>query len=254
MRFPITTMLLVSSLAAASVLSSAACQRSAEASRPSVPAASDDGSLGLAEDSPLRQKLVVTAVEIREVRPQLLAPGTVEADPARLAKVVSPLTGQVKRLLVRQGELVTKGQALLVMDAPDLVAARADLLRARSVFVQADHAYRRTQDLLAHAVAAQRDLEEAETSFAVARDDLERATQRLRLLGVDSGALDAPLTVRSPLSGQVLSLATAPGEDRNDSTTPLLVVADLTNLWVTANVPERDMEKVRVGDAARIQV
>ena len=88
----------------------------------------------------------------------------------------------------------------------------------------------------------------------MARDDLKRAEVRLRFLGIDSGEREAPLTVRSPLAGQVLSLVTSPGEFRNDSTTPLLVVADLTSLWVTASVPERDIEKVHVGDAAQIQV
>jgi len=103
-------------------------------------------------------------------------------------------------------------------------------------------------------VAAQHEVEEAQTTAQVARDDLRRADQRLKLLGIDSTDLEAPLTVRSPLAGQVLSLATAPGEFRNDATATLLVVADLSVLWVTANVPERDVERVHVGDEALVRV
>ena len=234
-------------------LSSTGCQRVHASTLPSAAPAGDE-SIAVPADSPLRAKLVVAAADTRDVRPKLLVAASVEADPARLAKITPPLTGRVKNLFVRQGEIVKKGQPLFELDAPDLVAARADFLRARSVLLQAEQVLRRQKDLLEHSIAAQRDVEEAQTAFDVARDDLDRAGVRLRLLGIDSGGLDAPLTVRSPLAGQVLSLATAPGEFRNDSTTPLLVVADLTSLWVTASVPERDVDRVRPGDEARIQV
>jgi cobalt-zinc-cadmium efflux system membrane fusion protein len=208
----------------------------------------------VAQGSPLRNQLEIAVVERRAVRPHFLAPASVEADPARLAKITPPLTGQVKQLLVRQGELVQKGQPLLVIDAPDLVTARADVLRARTVLLQTEQALRRAQDLLAHSVAAKRDVEEAQAARDVARDDLNRAEKRLRLLGIQSADVDAPLVVRSPLAGQVLSLATAPGEFRNDATTPLLIVADLSTLWVTASVPERDVDRVHARDEASIRV
>jgi membrane fusion protein, heavy metal efflux system len=214
----------------------------------------DDGSITVSEGSPLRGKLKLETVESRPVRSRLLAPASVEADPARMARIVPPLAGQVKQLFVRQGELVTKGQPLFVLDAPDLVTARADFLRAKSVLVQAENALRRQQDLFEHAIAAKREVEDAQTAHDVARDDLKRSTVRLKLLGIDSGDLDEPLTVRSPLSGQVLSLATSPGEFRNDVTTPLLVVADLSSLWITASVPERDVQRVHVGDDALARV
>lgn len=214
----------------------------------------DDGSITVGEGSPLRGKLKLETVESRPVRRRLLAPASVEADPARMARIVPPLAGQVKQLLVRQGQLVKKGQPLFILDAPDLVTARADFLRAKSVLVQAENALKRQQDLFEHAIAAKREVEDAQTAFDVARDDLKRSTVRLRLLGIDSGDLDEPLTVRAPLSGQVLSLATSPGEFRNDVTTPLLVVADLSSVWITASVPERDVERVHVGDDALARV
>lgn len=212
------------------------------------------GAVVIAKESPLRGQLAIEIVARRPVRPQFLAPASVEADPARLAKIFPPLTGQVKQLLVRQGDLVRKQQPLFVIDAPDLVTARADVLRARTVLIQTEQALRRTQDLLEHSVAAKRDVEEAQAARDVARDDLRRAETRLRLLGIKSADVDAPLVVRSPLAGQVLSLATAPGEFRNDPTTPLLVVADLSTLWVTASVPERDVERVHQHDEASVRV
>jgi cobalt-zinc-cadmium efflux system membrane fusion protein len=217
-------------------------------------AGADSGTIAVAKGSPLRDKVQTEVVERRLVRPHFLAPASVEADPSRLAKIAPPMTGQVRQLLVHQGELVEKGQPLFILDAPDLVTARADLLRARTVLVQTEQALRRVQDLLEHSVAAKRDVEEAEAARNVARDDVRRAETRLHLLGINSGDVDAPLIVRSPLAGQVLSLATSPGEFRNDPTTPLLVVADLSTLWVTANVPERDVDRVHANDEASVRV
>ncbi|HTS03055.1 MAG TPA: efflux RND transporter periplasmic adaptor subunit [Thermoanaerobaculia bacterium] len=241
-------------LGAAGLFWMAGCGRGAGRPAGGAAAAAADGSITVAEDSPLRARLQIDTVETHILRPQLLAPASVEADPSRLAKIAPPLTGQVRQLFVRQGQLVAKGEPLFVLDAPDLVTARADLLRARTVRIQADQALHRQQDLFEHSVSSKRDVEEAQAAFNVARDDESRAEVRLKLLGVDSGDLEAPLTVRSPLAGQVLSLVTAPGEFRNDATTPLLVVADLSSVWITANVPERDVPRVERGDQATARV
>ena len=243
---------LAAALVAVSVAASlGACHRAAPPAAETVPG---DGSVTVPEKSSLRERLRFEVVEVRNIKPRLLAPAAVEADPSRLARIVPPLTGQVRRLLVRQGEAVTKGQPLFVLDAPDLVAAEADYLRAKTVLVQSERALNRQKDLFGHSVAAQREVEEAQTAFEVAREDVRRAEMRLKLLGVDLADLEAPLTVRSPLAGQVLSVATAPGEFRNDPTSPLLTVADLSTVWVTANVPEKDVERVHVGEETSARV
>jgi len=56
--------------------------------------------------------------------------------------------------------------------------------------------------------------------------------------------------VRSPVSGKVLDVLTATGEFRNDPTAPLMTVADLSDIWVTANVQEKDIHFVHRGDPA----
>jgi cobalt-zinc-cadmium efflux system membrane fusion protein len=239
---------------ALTLVGSAACKRQESPQPGAAEEPKPQNAIVVPQASPLRTKIQTELVEPHPVRSTFEVPASIEADPGRLAKVVPPLTGQVRQLLVRQGELVTKGQPLLVIDAPDLVTARADVLRARTVLVQNEQALRRAQDLLEHSVAAKRDVEEAQAAHDVARDDLRRAEARLRLLGIQSADVEAPLVVRSPLNGQVLSLATAPGEFRNDPTIPLLIVADLSALWVTASVPERDAGRVHPHDDASMRV
>ena len=132
------------------------------------------------------------------------------------------------------------------------MSAQADYARSRSVLAQTEHALVRQQDLAAHGIVGQKDIDQAKTDHESALSDFNRAKDRLRLLGMDPDKtqLGAPLIVRSPLSGKVLEISTAPGEFRNDPNAALMAVADLSTVWVTANVQEKDIHYVHKGDPA----
>lgn len=204
------------------------------------------------DNSPLRAQLHVAAIHPRSIRHELNVPATAEADPAKMAKVSPPMPGRVVKLFVRLGEAVRQGAPLFALDSPDLVAAQTDFLKARSAESQADRAYARQKDLCEHGIGAKRDLEQAETEREVARSERERASTRLRLLGIDPGLVGRPVTVRAPVSGRIIDLAVAPGEYQNDPAAVLMTVADLSTIWVTANVPEKDIQRVVVGEEASI--
>ncbi len=186
------------------------------------------------------------------VRHELNVPATAEADPAKMAKVSPPMPGRVVKLLVRLGEAVKQGTPLFTLDSPDLVAAQTDFLKARSAVSQAERAYARQKDLCEHGIGAKRDLEQAETERDVAKSEMNRATTRLRLLGINPGLVGRPVTVRAPVSGRIIDLNVAPGEYQNDPAAVLMTVADLSTIWVTANVPEKDIQRVVVGEDAAI--
>src|ERR1700693_1936568 len=75
--------------------------------------------------NPLSSRLRVEAVELTTVQRQVAAPASVEADPARYARILPPLSGHILQLFVRPGDSVKKGQELLSIDAPDFVSAQA---------------------------------------------------------------------------------------------------------------------------------
>jgi membrane fusion protein, heavy metal efflux system len=231
------------------------CGKPAGAQPPSEPTpafvASPEG-LFVPEASPLRRQLQVATIQPRVVRHELNVPATAEADPAKMAKVSPPMPGRVVKLLVWLGEAVKQGTPLFTLDSPDLVAAQTDFLKARSAQSQADRAYARQKDLCEHGIGAKRDLEQAETERDLAKSELERATTRLRLLGIDPGLVGRPVTVRAPVSGRIIDLNVAPGEYQNDPAAVLMTVADLSSIWITANVPEKDIQRVTVGEDAVI--
>ena len=97
------------------------------------------------------------------------------------------------------------------------------------------------RDLLANRAIAQKEVLAAETELAVATAALEqaRATQddvarRLRLFGVNVEQREALATLRSPIDGEVVEIAVAPGEYRSDTAAPVIAVADLARVWVVA--------------------
>ncbi len=202
--------------------------------------------------SPLAKRLEVEPVQLTSITRQVTAPASVEADPARYARILPPLNGRVLKLFVHPGDAVMKGDELLLLDSADFGTAQAEYARARTVLTQTEHSLERQQDLAAHGIVGQREVEQAKTDRDSAQSDFNRTKDRLRLLGMDpdTTTLGSPLIVRSPLTGKVLDILTATGEFRNDPTAPLMTVADLSDIWVTANVQEKDIHFVHRGDPA----
>jgi len=214
--------------------------------------AHDGNRVTVPTSNPLASRLQVQPADLTTIQRQVAAPASVEADPARYARILPPLSGHVLQLFVRPGDSVKKGQELLSIDAPDFVGAQADYSRSRSVLSQTERALTRQKDLASHGIVGQKDIDQAQTDLDSARSDFNRAKDRLRLLGMDPDKteLGAPLIVRSPLTGKVLEVSTATGEFRNDPNAPLMTVADLSTVWVTANVQEKDIHYVHNGDPA----
>lgn len=200
--------------------------------------------------NPLASRLQGEPVRYTTFTRQVSAPASVEADPARYARILPPLAGHVLKLYVHPGDAVKKDQELLTLDAPDFVTAQTDYARARSVLGQAERNLVRQEDLAAHGIIGQRDVDQTRTDRDSALSDFNRTKARLLLLGMDpeKTQLGAPLIVRAPLAGKVIDISTAAGEFRNDPNAPLMTVADLSDIWLTASVQEKDIHFVHRGD------
>jgi cobalt-zinc-cadmium efflux system membrane fusion protein len=213
------------------------------------------GRIEIPGGSPLRDKLTIDAIGQKEIKRNLVLPAVVEADPARLVKVLPPLAGRVTQLKVQLGEEVVRGQPLAVLDSPDLATAYADYDRAKVLLVLAQRNRDRLRDLARSGGAALREQQQSETDYVTADVENQRAEARLRQIGVDpddAANKSRTVTISAPVSGSVIDLAVAPGALWNDSTAALMTVADLSTIWVTANVPEKDTSLVTKGQSVDI--
>jgi cobalt-zinc-cadmium efflux system membrane fusion protein len=132
--------------------------------------------------SPLASRLEVEPAKLTTFTRQVTAPASVEADPARYARILPPLSGRVLKIFVHAGDRVQARHELLAIDAPDFVGAQSDYAKSRSVLAQTERALTRQEDLAAHGIVGQRDVDQARTDRDSALSDFNRTKDRLQLL------------------------------------------------------------------------
>ena len=227
------------------------------------------GQVVFAENSPQLLQIRSEAVKSSLVPVgSVSAPGKVEANANRLSHVVLPLTGRVTSVLVKIGDTVSQGQSLLTIESADVDAAVASLQQALAIVTQAKSALAkanmdldRVKDLYEHGAVPQKDLlnSQAITVQAQASVDqtlaaVEQARRRLQIFGVGPGAYGQGITIRAPISGKVLEMSVVNGEFRNDLSTSLMTIADLSAVWVTSDVSETAIRFIKLGEPVQIEL
>ena len=227
----------------------------AAVSQKSVPNLVRDGSrIVVPEGSPLRGKLTIGTVTQQQIDRTLQLPAIVEAEPARTVKVLPPVAGRLIDLKIQLGERVERGQELAVIDSSDLAQAYADEDKARSAVKMTKQALDRAVALEKYSAGSVKDRQQAENDHAQAQAELERTQSRLRAIGVvaDLKEEGRKLSLKAPVSGSVIDLQVARGAHLNDTTAAIMTIANLDEIWVTANVPEKDTALVAQGQAVDV--
>jgi membrane fusion protein, heavy metal efflux system len=206
------------------------------------------------EGSPLRTRLTIAPAAAELTSGRWVLPGIVESDPARTAAVLPALGGRIVELKVALGDRVARGQVLAVIDSPDLAQAYDDDDKAADTYRLTTKNLARQEGQFKIGAAAERDVDQARSDRAQALAEYTRTQARLFTLGVpqDYQHRARLLPVRAPVSGSVTSLSIAPGNMINDPTQPVMTVADLSTVWVTALVPEKYLGSVAPGDRAEV--
>jgi cobalt-zinc-cadmium efflux system membrane fusion protein len=208
------------------------------------------------EGSALRSRLSVMPAPLEPVNAKLFLPAVVESDPARTAAVLPPLGGRVLELKVALGERVVRGQALAVIDSPDLAQAYDDNDKAADSLRLSDKTLARQQEQAKLGTASEQDLDQAKSNAAQAAAEYSRTQAHLRTLGVSGDAKPGNrlLTVTAPVAGSITALSIAPGAIINDPTQPIMTIADLSIVWITAMVPEKDVGAISKNEDADVSL
>ena len=208
------------------------------------------------EGSALRDRLTVEPAAAQRVDPKLVLPAVVESDPARTALVLPALGGRVLELKVALGDRVVQGQALAVIDSPDLAQAYDDNDKAADALRLAEKMLARQLEQSKIGTASEQDLDQAKSNATQARAEYSRTQAHLKTLGVPADAAPASrlLTVTAPVAGSITTLTVAPRTMINDPTQPIMTVADLSIVWVTAMVPEKDVAAVSKNQDAEVRL
>lgn len=201
-------------------------------------------------DSPVRY---VKAVE-QTVPETLDLAAKVQPDPTRVVRIFPPASGRVTAVEVKPGDYVNRGQDVARLSSSDIAGARSDFAKANIEADRATRAMERQKVLFEHGAAAEKDFIDARAQADAAHAELARAKQRLELLNVNPSATTDYVTLVSPAPGVVLDVNAAPGEFSKslESANPLITIADLKTVWIVGDLYEKDIAKVKRGEAVTI--
>ena len=230
--------------------------------KPPPPAAATKDPFAITAGPELLARIKIGEARETEVRETLRVPGRVEVDEARVARVGSPVTGRVSGLEVREGDDVKRGQILATLTSTELSNTQLEYLKAYSQKLLADRAAGRAKQLLDADVIGAAELQRRQAEAAQADADLNAASDRLKVLGMSDRAVarlaatrrvDSTSQIVSSIAGTVIDRKVSPGQVVQPADT-VYVVADLSEVWIVADVPEAIAGSVRAGQMVEVEI
>lgn len=221
-----------------------------------------------------RYGIRVERATLHRLRPTFLAPGRVSFNAEAVAHVGSPLPGRVVELRVRLGDVVNRGDVLLVVESPELGEAQSEFLQkrilaqtavaavdlARSALDRASRLFEQNRGIALDEVQKREvEYKSAQAALQTAQSAAVAAENKLHLLGMDqtsvnklveTGEVNPRFTIVAPLAGRVVEREVTLGELVRPERESLVVLADTTTLWVLADVPEARLAEVAIGAEA----
>jgi cobalt-zinc-cadmium efflux system membrane fusion protein len=148
---------------------------------------------------------------------------------------------------------VRQGEVLATIHAPDVAAANAQVLETHAATVLAESNARRAQSLVTEGAGSVAEQQQAEAALVQAHSEAARAIAARNALGGVHGLSDYEL--HSPIAGEVVERSVTVGAEVHvGQDQPLITVADLSTVWVLADVFEQDLPLIHVGDEASVDV
>jgi len=236
--------------------------------------AATEASAQTANDAPPAQGIELLEKDLAAVKPEPVgerdfpiektAVGNIDFNQDMTVQVFTPYQGRIASLSARLGDDVTKGQTLFTIDSPDLVQASSTLIAAAGVLELTTRNLARLRGLYETRAVSQKEVETAASDQQTAEGALRAARDAVRLFGktdadmdrvVKERRVDPILVVPSPVSGRISARNAAPGLYVQPGGAPApYSVADVSTMWMVANVPESDVPAFRIGQSVSVRV
>ncbi len=210
--------------------------------------------LTLSAEGAQRAGIKVQKLELQEKAEQVVVTATIQANQDRLAHVAPRVPGRIVKVFANLGDRVKAGQPLLLLDSIELGEARSAWQQAVSEAALARAGFERAQRLQADNIIPEKDYLRARAEYEKAQAALRAASGKLTMLGVaadKAGGSVFPLT--APFAGTVIEKHAILGELR-ETDESAFTIADLSTLWIEADLFEKDLAKVTPGAQASVTV
>jgi cobalt-zinc-cadmium efflux system membrane fusion protein len=223
---------------------------------------SDDSSVDLSERQ--AKALKIDTVGSRDFVIFKTAVGTIDFNEDLLVQVFSQYPGKILKANFNIGDDVKAGDTLFTIDSPDLLQAESTVLAAAGVLELQKRILARATMLLKAGGSAQKDVDQSTSDQQTAEGNYKAARDAVRIFGktdaeidqiVNLRRVDSTLLVPSPISGRIVARSAAPGFLTQPGNAPApYSVADLSTMWMIANVIETDAPAYKLGQQVEVTV
>lgn len=276
---------IISPLLIASLAIAAICGGCTKSDPPSNTSTASPTTSALTPQSGQTSGIEFEIVTSQPIEGAITATGKILVTEDRTASIGPVHEGRIRNLYAGQGSVVTKGQKLADLESADIDQAEADYFKALADLENANRTsaaevkfnqatYDRTKLLFDKEITAKKNLQQAEHDLEVAKATaansissakvaLSNARRHLLILGLKDSTIEAlaakpnlassVFTLNAPISGIVVernaTVGATVGSDAN-----LFKIINLSSVWIDANVFEKDLGRVRLGQAVKLTV
>ena len=222
-----------------------------------------DNSLPVIKAPPTLMKLVkVIAIGEDQVHDSFRLPARIDLDQQHVARIGATVTGRIIETEVVLGQEVRKGEQLATLNSTELGLAQSAYLKTSSQVNLRQLAVSRAKRLLASDVIAAAELQEREGLLTEAEVDLRTATDQLRALGMSNidlarlsqeKKINSVLPITASIKGIIVERKVTIGQVVQPADA-LFTVADLSHVWVVAELPEQQASWAHKGDEAEVTI
>ena len=209
------------------------------------------------ENAPVLNQIVIQKTQLQDFEAEFRTFGTVRPITGKYAEIAPPFAGRVVKSFVSLGQKVSADATVFELSSSDFYEATKAYFAALSENEVAQRNYTRQKELAANGVASQRELDEAQSEASIAQREFDQAAASLRIFNVEADQYSSlqvgqPLHVVSPIAGEVIMYDITIGGYVKEDADPMVVVADLSNVWVAASVKEIYFGAIKKGDRVEV--
>ncbi|PZR26084.1 MAG: efflux RND transporter periplasmic adaptor subunit [Citrobacter freundii] len=234
----------LSVIAAFAVLALSACSDSDANQTPEQEPLISDSTMSL---------ISIDTASIRNVDDELKLSGEVSFDDNKVVKVFPFSSGQVLSVNVSIGDYVKAGQTLATIKSADVAGNYADLSSAGNDISIAKRNMDNMENLYKNGIASEKEFAEAKENYNKSVTAATKIRTQIQINGGGKTNANGTYTVTAPRAGYVVEKLINPGNFiRNDNSTNMFTIGDVSDVWIWANVYETDLAKVKPGYEARV--
>ncbi|MFM9841250.1 MAG: efflux RND transporter periplasmic adaptor subunit [Cyclobacteriaceae bacterium] len=200
----------------------------------------------------MMNKIETSTVTLQQVQGELRLGAKVTADEDKLVDIYPLVGGNVSSVNAELGQFVNKGEVLAVIKSGEIADYQRQLIDAQSDQSVAEKNFSIAQGLYEGKLASEKELLAAKKELEKTKAELDRIQEVFKIYGITT---KAEYVIKSPISGFVIERNISRDMQlRSDKSDNVFTIAQITDVYISANVYENDIAKIHEGQPAQITV